>query len=100
MPLLARKHCRITPSDTDGTRLLVMRFWPRGLKKTAFHHWHRDLAPTPELLTWCRSNRGQMDHTLFDHTWKTRYAEQMVAQSQLIDNIRHQHLAGEAFTLL
>ena len=41
-----------------------------------------------------------MDHTLFDQTWKTRYAEQMAVQSQLIDDIRQRHLSGETFTLL
>lgn len=34
----------------DGTRILVMRFWPRGIKKSHFDEWNRDVAPSRELV--------------------------------------------------
>lgn len=34
----------------DGTRILVMRYWPRGIKKTHFDEWNRDVAPSKELV--------------------------------------------------
>jgi uncharacterized protein YeaO (DUF488 family) len=34
----------------DGTRILVMRFWPRGVRREHVDEWNRDLAPSKELL--------------------------------------------------
>lgn len=41
-------------SRADGTRVLVDRLWPRGLKKeqAAVDEWLRDLAPSNELRRW------------------------------------------------
>jgi uncharacterized protein YeaO (DUF488 family) len=38
-------------SRNDGTRILVDRLWPRGLKKEATHveKWMRELGPSNEL---------------------------------------------------
>jgi uncharacterized protein YeaO (DUF488 family) len=37
--------------SADGTRLLVERLWPRGVKKTALKidNWLKDVAPSAEL---------------------------------------------------
>lgn len=40
----------------DGRRILVTRFYPRGVKKTHFDRWVRDLAPSAELLGKYKSN--------------------------------------------
>lgn len=41
-------------SRSDGTRLLVERLWPRGMRKEALplDRWLRDVAPSPELRRW------------------------------------------------
>ena len=41
-------------SPKDGTRVLVDRLWPRGLKKSDAHValWMKDVAPSPGLRTW------------------------------------------------
>ena len=41
-------------SSTDGTRLLVERLWPRGVKKTSLKitGWPKDVAPSTELRLW------------------------------------------------
>ena len=41
-------------SSTDGTRLLVERLWPRGVKKTSLEikSWLKDVAPSAELRKW------------------------------------------------
>ncbi|HEV7666653.1 MAG TPA: DUF488 domain-containing protein [Chloroflexota bacterium] len=36
--------------DSPGYRLLVMRMWPRGVRRTATHAWLKDAAPSRELL--------------------------------------------------
>lgn len=36
--------------ETDGIRILVTRYYPRGVRKDHFDHWIRDLAPSAKLL--------------------------------------------------
>lgn len=38
----------------EGTRFLVERLWPRGIKKEALHFdaWLKDAAPSTELRQW------------------------------------------------
>ena len=38
------------PPDAPHPRVLVMRRWPRGIRKDAVDHWMRDLAPSDPLL--------------------------------------------------
>lgn len=43
------------PSDSgDGTRFLVERLWPRGMKKESLHMeaWLKDVAPSDSLRRW------------------------------------------------
>ena len=42
------------PSAADGTRVLVDRIWPRGLRKDAIRldDWAKDAAPSSELRAW------------------------------------------------
>jgi uncharacterized protein YeaO (DUF488 family) len=42
------------PAATDGTRVLVDRLWPRGVKKAdaKIDYWIKELAPSTELRKW------------------------------------------------
>ena len=42
------------PAESDGTRVLVERLWPRGLTKerAAVDLWLKEVAPSPELRKW------------------------------------------------
>lgn len=44
-------------ASSDGTRVLIDRLWPRGLRKDeiALDDWLRDLAPSNELRKWFHS---------------------------------------------
>ena len=48
------------PADTDGHRVLIMRLWPRGIRKERVDVWLKELGPVPELL------RAYLDDTI---TW-------------------------------
>ncbi len=37
-------------SKGDGLRVLVMRFWPRGIRKEKIDVWYRELGTTKELI--------------------------------------------------
>ncbi len=57
MPI-AIKRAYEKPADSDGPRVLVDRFWPRGLKKAdaRVDHWLKDLAPSDTLRKWFHSS--------------------------------------------
>ena len=42
------------PAKTDGTRFLVERLWPRGVKKASLRMdgWFKEIAPSDELRRW------------------------------------------------
>jgi len=42
------------PETGDGTRVLVDRIWPRGLRKAtaALDEWCKDIAPSDQLRKW------------------------------------------------
>jgi len=55
------KRVYLKPSPDDGTRVLVDRLWPRGLKKeaAALDAWLRDLAPSDALRKWFHEHPQQ-----------------------------------------
>lgn len=61
----------------DGTRYLVERLWPRGVKKSALKldGWMKDAAPTTELRKWFSHDPAKWDE--FRH----RYFEELKANS-------------------
>jgi uncharacterized protein YeaO (DUF488 family) len=47
------------PSASDGLRILVMRLWPRGIKKSAVDLWLKELgADVANIKAW---KAGQLD---------------------------------------
>jgi len=42
------------PAARDGTRILIDRLWPRGVKKAdaAIAQWAKDIAPSTALRKW------------------------------------------------
>ena len=41
----------------DGIRVLITRFYPRGIKKSNFDIWKKDLAPSQKLLKELKNNK-------------------------------------------
>lgn len=52
--LLESKRIYDIPSDTDGTRILVDRLWPRGISKenAALDCWAKEIGPSTGLRKW------------------------------------------------
>lgn len=85
--------------DSDGTRILITRKWPRGQKKDRFDEWIKDLSPEEDTLNkWEDSKRSEED-------WK-RYSVKFYPQmkeSKAVDKIeelRQRSKKGEIITLL
>ena len=66
----------------DGYRLLVMRRWPRGVRKTAVDAWEKELGPSPELLSHFR--RGLVSWG----EYTARYHHEMASVQPLIAGAR------------
>src|SRR5690606_32862839 len=51
---VALKRAYEAPADSDGTRVLVDRLWPRGVSKdkARIDVWLKDVAPSTELRKW------------------------------------------------
>jgi uncharacterized protein YeaO (DUF488 family) len=45
------------PSPQDGVRILVTRFYPRGVKKGRFDRWDKRLSPSRELVLSYKAGR-------------------------------------------
>ncbi len=60
---------------SDGTRLLVERLWPRGIKKTELRldGWLKDAAPSTELRRWFSHDPAKWDE------FRRRYAGELEA---------------------
>ena len=52
--MLKIKRVYESTQASDGTRFLVERLWPRGIKKETLKMkaWLKDVAPSPELRKW------------------------------------------------
>ena len=61
------------PADpADGHRLLIMRRWPRGIRKTAVDSWEPNLGPSLPLLTDHR--QGKIDWPAFARLYRREMA--------------------------
>ena len=51
------------PSPEDGTRVLVDRLWPRGVRKAdaAIDCWLKEIAPSSELRRWFGHDPSRWD---------------------------------------
>ncbi|HKD76225.1 MAG TPA: DUF488 domain-containing protein [Ktedonobacterales bacterium] len=60
---IAIKRAYDPPADSDGSRVLVDRLWPRGMAKAdaRIDLWLKDIAPSAELRTWFGHDPAKFD---------------------------------------
>jgi uncharacterized protein YeaO (DUF488 family) len=73
MKEIRTKRVYETPEHGDGTRLLVERLWPRGMKKeaVAMDAWPKDVAPSGALRRWFAHDPAKWEE------FKRRYAAEL-----------------------
>lgn len=66
-------------SEEDGTRILVDRLWPRGMKKenAKIDFWMKEIAPSSELRKWYHQNIDEWDE------FRTRYIQELNQKKNL-----------------
>lgn len=81
---LKLKRAYEPPARGDGTRILVDRLWPRGLKKdgAALDHWIKEIAPSPELRKWFGHDPERWSE------FRRRYVRELAAQTEQLESIR------------
>ena len=68
----------------DGTRILVDRLWPRGVRKVdaAIDLWAKDIAPSTGLRKWFGHNPDRWTE------FRRRYSEEMRQHRERLDELR------------
>ncbi len=72
------------PSAADGTRVLVDRLWPRGLKKADAHvaQWVKEVAPSNELRKWFGHDPARWEE------FRRRYEAELASKRELLGELR------------
>ncbi|WP_024800058.1 DUF488 domain-containing protein [Nocardia sp. BMG51109] len=86
------------PEDSDGTRVLVDRLWPRGISKQQAHidEWIRDVTPSNELRRWFHADPQHRQAE-----FRRKYLDELSAESPQRGLADLRELAGrEAVTLV
>ena len=61
--MIQLKRVYDAPAREDGSRFLVERLWPRGIKKASLQldSWLKDVAPSSELRQWFHHDPERWD---------------------------------------
>lgn len=89
------KRAYENPSDDDGTRVLVDRIWPRGIKKeaAALDEWLKTIAPSNELRKWFGHESDKWPE------FRTRYLEELKEAERAEGMARLRALRDDSTTL-
>ncbi len=83
-PNVRLKRAYAQPSSEDGTRVLVDRLWPRGVRKTSasIDRWIKDVAPSTELRKWFGHDPIRWDE------FRRRYQAELAHRPEALDELR------------
>ena len=72
------------PAASDGTRVLIDRLWPRGVRKdaAALDLWLKDIGPSTELRKWFGHEPSRWAE------FRRRYADEIAQKPQLLAQLR------------
>jgi uncharacterized protein YeaO (DUF488 family) len=73
------------PGSDDGTRILIDRLWPRGVKKVnaAIDEWMKEIAPSTELRKWFGHDPERWSE------FQRRYKSEIRQHGEQLDRLRH-----------
>ncbi len=81
--MLRTKRVYESAEPEDGTRFLVERLWPRGMKKEALHMnaWLKDVAPSDGVRRWFGHDPSKWTE------FRRRYFEELEGRPEAIQPI-------------
>jgi uncharacterized protein YeaO (DUF488 family) len=79
-----------SPDDSDGTRVLVDRLWPRGLSKedAAVEEWLKDIAPSSALRSWYHKDASRYEEFTSRYRKELNDAEHREAVDRILELAR------------
>ena len=80
-----------TREPEDGYRLLVMRYWPRGIRREHVDGWIRELAPSAELLKSYRDGRVDWRAFAKDYVAQVEGTDAGQALLDRVDGLEEEH---------
>ncbi|MBN9037708.1 MAG: DUF488 domain-containing protein [Rhizobiales bacterium] len=86
------KRAYEAPAASDGTRILVDRLWPRGLKKAdaAIDHWEKEVAPSDALRRWFGHDPAKWEE------FRKRYRAELAGKAEAVADLRQRIGKGQA----
>jgi uncharacterized protein YeaO (DUF488 family) len=89
-PDIRLKRAYEPPAAGDGTRVLVDRLWPRGVRKPdlAIDRWLKEVAPSTELRRWFAHDPARWAE------FRRRYAAELAATPEPLEELRRLAQAG------
>ena len=92
---VALKRVYNEPAESDGTRILVDRLWPRGLtkEKAKIDVWLKEIAPSTELRKWFNHEPNKWPE------FKKRYQAEMDSNPDAISTLK-KHVADGKVTIV
>ena len=85
--------------DSDGTRILISRFRPRGVARAneTWSEWHRELSPSEGLHA---AYYGKLGIEITWEQYRATFLEEMHAQQMHLEALALRMQRGEQITLL
>jgi uncharacterized protein YeaO (DUF488 family) len=82
--MIKTKRAYDPPEPADGTRFLVDRLWPRGIKKDDLRmdDWLKDVAPSDDLRRWFGHDPARWEE------FKQRYFAELDGKPEALEPIR------------
>lgn len=92
---IALKRVYDEPGKQDGTRVLVDKIWPRGIRKNqlAMDAWYKEIAPSTELRKWFHHDPEKW------RDFKNRYLGELKQSRELAEELLREQKHGK-LTLL
>lgn len=92
---IALKRVYDEPGKQDGTRVLVDKIWPRGIRKNqlVMDAWYKELAPSTELRKWFHHDPEKW------RDFKNRYLGELKQSRELAEELLREQKHGK-LTLL
>ena len=96
--MVRTKSVYSVPDENDGLRVLVTRYWPRGVRKEAQDHWIRDLGPAPALIKKWKA--GEIEWEEFERAYREEFKKD-TRKSEFLSELKSiVKPAGKDVTLL
>jgi len=76
------------PDSTDGYRVLVMRYWPRGIRKDTVNRWERELGAPADLITKWKNGSIKWAEFLREYLKSVKLQEDKIEELALMAESR------------